>query len=343
MDTVIQEKIAKEMFEFKKAIRFTTNDDGVKTVMAAINSNPKIVYFLHSCSISGVRNSYEITAQYIHKDTKLSDIHAVHSKEECMQYMRQFVGNYKKKLIIVAQKSVDIDNVREEFHEKHAPFFSNLTNVSILEYHAYGDYSVFEFDFTYRIGQVMLNTMELEVDAEVKRISELLFTPDMPVEVKVYLAHNYLASTTDYVDNDSNSLDLSYTQSAYGALIKHKCVCQGYAEAFKRIMDYNGIECDVVCGEIVGSDEYHAWNIISLGKGKGYTHIDVTWDSRRRKPHYLYFCKGDSFFEDKRIWNRKLNHKCSSSFTSLSSARRYVYINKNALLKKGIDPVILDC
>ena len=67
--------------------------------------------------------------------------------------------------------------------------------------------------------------MELEVNAEVQRISRMLITPGMPTEAKVYLAHNYLATTVEYLKNHDNRLEMSYTQSAYGALIRKKCVC----------------------------------------------------------------------------------------------------------------------
>ena len=343
MDTVAQKNIVKGMLAFQTSIRFETYDNPSSVVKEAINSNPKIAYYLHSCSVLGAMNRYEIRAQYIHKDTKIGDIFTVNSDTECLRYMCQSVGNYKKKLIVVVKSSVDLSKVANEFHVKHAPFYSNLTRVSTMGYHSYGDYSVFEFSFDYRIGQVKLNMMEREVDAEVARISKLLFSPGMPVEAKVYLAHNYLASNVLYRDNNKNSLDSSYTQSAYGALIKKECVCQGYAEAFKRIMDYNGIECDIVCGQIVDSTEYHAWNIISLGKDDSYYHIDVTWDSASGRPGYMYFCKNDSHFIGKRIWNKELNHSCTGRYAVLSLARKYIYQNKNMLLGKGIERKVLDC
>lgn len=343
MDKNAQKTIVDGMLAFKPSIVFTTSSNPTETVKAAINSNPKIAYYLHGYSISGMMNRYEVRSQYIHKDTKLSEICTVNSGEECLRYMCQYVGNYKKKLIVVVKNSVDLSKVSNEFHEKHAPFYSNLVSISTSGYHSYGEYAVFEFGFAYRIGQVKLNMMEREVDAEVARIAKLLFSPGMPVEAKIYLAHNYLAANVVYKDKNANSLDSSYTQSAYGALIKHECVCQGYAEAFKRIMDYAGIQCDIVCGQIVGSTEYHAWNIVSLGKEDDFYHIDVTWDSAGRRPGYMYFCKNDSHFVGKRIWNRELNQACQGRYAVLSIARRYIYQNKNALLSKGIDRKVLDC
>lgn len=343
MDKIAQKTIVDGMLAFKPSISFTTSSNPTETVKAAINSNPKTAYYLHGCSIFGSMNHYEVRAQYIHKDTKLSEICVVNSGEECLRYMCQYVGNYKKKMIVVVNNSVDLSKILDEFYEKHAAFYSNLVSTSTRGYHSYGEYTVFEYEFEYRIGQVKLNMMEREVDAEVARIAKLLFSPGMPVEAKIYLAHNYLASNVLYKDKNKNSLDSSYTQSAYGALIKHECVCQGYAEAFKRIMDYAGIQCDIVSGQIVGSTEYHAWNIVSLGKDDSFYHIDVTWDSAGGRPGYMYFCKNDSHFIGKRIWNRELIQPCLGRYAVLSIARKYIYQNKNVLLSKGIDRKVLDC
>lgn len=342
MDDFSEKLIARGMLAFQPTIRFTSMEDPVAVVIATINANPKIAYYLHNCTVEGGLNLYTINAQYIHKDTKLSNICVVNTDEECLQYMCQHVGDFRKKLITVVRNTVNLQKVVNEFHVKHTPFYPQLTNIASKGYHGYGEYVVYEFDFTYRIGQVKLNMMEQEVDAEVERITKLLFLPGMPVEAKIYLAHNYLAANVLYRDNDQNSLQSSYTQSAYGAFIKRECVCQGYAEAFKRLMDYAQIECDLVCGQVVGSTEYHAWNIVSIGQGD-YYHIDVTWDAKGGRPAYTHFCKADGHYTGKRTWNRELNHKCAGQRAVLNIARYYVSQNKQLLLSRGIDPKILDC
>ena len=100
MDKIAQKTIVDGMLAFKPSIVFTTSSNPTETVKAAINSNPKIAYYLHGYSISGMMNRYEVRAQYIHKDTKLSEICTVNSGEECLRYMCQYVGNYKKKMIV---------------------------------------------------------------------------------------------------------------------------------------------------------------------------------------------------------------------------------------------------
>ena len=343
MDRLTLKSICRGFFAFNPTVYFYDYSNPAGAVKDAIMFNPKVAYYLESYRLFEGKDRCKIEAKYINTDTKPEDICIVKSVNEAVGYMCRYVGGFKKRFVIISEKTVNLEDAREEFYIKHSAFYSNLVNIHTECWLALDKYLVYEFTFKYRIGQVKLNMMESEVDAEVERIAKLLFTPDMPLEAKLYLAHNYLALNVVYKDNDKNSLDVSYTQSAYGALIKRECVCQGYAEAFKRIMDYAGIGCDIVCGQIVGSTEYHAWNIVDLGKEDSFCHIDVTWDNSSQKPEYTYFCKNDSFFEGKRIWDRELSEPCFGRFAVLSIARTYVYKNREILLARGIDAKVLDC
>lgn len=343
MDITARNVLINGMLKFSTAITFSTNESPLEVLNQAIKHDPRITYYLHWFEIRGFLKQYELRAQYIHKDTPINIIKVITSEDDCLRAMCRSVSDYQKKLIVVVDEKVNLSRITEVFQVKYTTFYSNLTSISTMGYHSMDTFTVYEFGFQYRIGQVKLNMMESEVDAEVERLARLLFTDDMPTEAKIYMAHNYLASTVKYVNDRKNNLDTSYTQSAYGALIKHQCVCQGYAEAFKRIMDHVGIDCDIVSGQIIGSTEYHAWNIVATGNGRNYAHIDVTWDAAEGKPSYIYFCKGDSYFIGKRTWNRELNHACSAQFAVLSVARKYAYINRSKLIAKGIDPKVIDC
>ena len=334
----------KEGFQsFLTIINIQTSDKPVDVIQKAIEIDPRITYYLHSYTVSGTCGRYEIKAQYIHKDTDRSDIQIVVSQNECEEMICQFVGKYRKKLIAIAKGKLNLHEALNSFHEKHASFYPNLTGIEGLEYHINTSYSVFEFSFKYRIGRVKLAQMEQEVESEVRRIAKNLFLPGMSNEAKIYLAHNYLATKVEYVSSDDNRLDKSYSQSAYGALVKKRCVCQGFAEAFKRLMDYCEIDCSVIYGRTQGSSVLHAWNMVSLGNGSSYYHIDVTWDSSGGRPFYTYFCKNDSFFNGKRSWNKEFYPKCCGTYPVLPVARKVILQNKAKLISNGIETTILDC
>lgn len=96
-------------------------------------------------------------------------------------------------------------------------------------------------------------------------------------QVEAMLAlHDYLAVNCVYNWNVATGKDEStYPQNiytAYGVLVEGDAVCQGYALAYKYLLNLLGIS-SVVTGS---SDMNHAWNLVYLD-GHWY-HVDVTWD-----------------------------------------------------------------
>lgn len=325
--------------------KITINAIGVspRILNNVIAQNVKIAYYLSSVSTQttyGFVPKIVFDIQYQNTDIPQSDVYVVSSSEEVHSILCQYVGNYKAKVVLFQNKGVNIDAEYNKFHVVTAPFYPNFVAAQIGR----GQFSLsplpyYEFGFEYRIGKVKLDMMEKEIDAEVERIAKQLFLPGMSDETKAFLAHNYLAYTIQYTLNENaTNLEKSYMQSAYGALIKKKCVCQGYAEAFKRLMDYTGIACDIVCGQIKDSTTYHAWNIIKLNNGTENYHIDVTWDSTGGRVAYTYFGLKDSDLDKERTWNKSFNAKCNSDNSKLLlEAKRGIMRFKSKLLANGAD------
>ena len=88
--------------------------------------------------------------------------------------------------------------------------------------------------------------------------------------------NDYLCARIDYVDTADR-------QNVYGALIGRKCVCEGYAHAFKLLCDKFGITCATIIGTGYTEDgsEGHMWNAVRLD-GKWYA-VDVTWNDQADK------------------------------------------------------------
>ncbi len=87
--------------------------------------------------------------------------------------------------------------------------------------------------------------------------------------------HDYIAKTTEY-DYDEKATN-RYT--AYGALIDHKVVCEGYTRAFQLLMLKLGIECTTIIGSSDGVNIDHIWNAVKLDDDKWYQ-VDLTWDDQ---------------------------------------------------------------
>ena len=121
---------------------------------------------------------------------------------------------------------------------------------------------------------------------------------------KVKQVHDYLIDTIEYDVNDIG--EVSHT--VYGALIQRTAVCDGYAKAFKMILDQLGISCVEVCGiaqNSNGTTESHAWNDVLLN-GAWYA-VDVTWDDPilvggngilTDDLKYYYYLRGSEIFYD---------------------------------------------
>lgn len=95
---------------------------------------------------------------------------------------------------------------------------------------------------------------------------------------RILYVHDYLVTHTVYDTAGAASISaegpLGLYSTAYGCIVDGSAVCQGYAEAFKLLMQQLDIPCGICSGMAGG--ESHAWNWVQLD-GKYYW-IDVTWD-----------------------------------------------------------------
>jgi len=124
----------------------------------------------------------------------------------------------------------------------------------------------------------------------------------------IKMVHDYLLDNLEY----DTSISRPHIYTIYGALINKVCVCEGYARAFKYIMDSLNIPCVMVMGEATNSQgqrENHAWNYVQLD-GRWFA-IDATWDDPvvqgggrvSNETKYKYFLKGSSTFNQDHVPN----------------------------------------
>lgn len=136
---------------------------------------------------------------------------------------------------------------------------------------------------------------------------------------KIQYVHNWLIDNISY----DQTYDKMHTRNIYGALIDGEVVCEGYAKAFKYLLDELEIPCIVVSGEAINSEghsEAHMWNYVLINDV--WYAVDVTWDDPilvnsnklPEKSRYRYFCQGDNINE---------NHFLSSRITR--NAQEYEY------------------
>ena len=113
-----------------------------------------------------------------------------------------------------------------------------------------------------------------ELDAALQEVKSKIDISGMTDEEIVLAYHEYLTSTVAYAYEDyfNGTIAANHGYDMYGALVKHSCVCQGYAETMFYLLREAGLSCAIASSENIN----HAWNIVKI-RGNWY-HIDATWD-----------------------------------------------------------------
>lgn len=121
---------------------------------------------------------------------------------------------------------------------------------------------------------------------------------------KIRLAHNYLVDNLSYDENDQGI----NSHNIYGAFIDNVVVCDGYAKAYKVLLDCMGIHCVQICGIATNSVdvvESHTWNYVLIDNV--WYAVDVTWDDpiitgggflTDSLKYKNFLCGSDTFFKN---------------------------------------------
>lgn len=141
-----------------------------------------------------------------------------------------------------------------------------------------GGYVFYHFPYLYTVKRE--NSIRRKIRQEAAAVY-LRGTETMPPEDAARCLHDRLGETVTYgwSYNDRNAYSIA------GAFMDRRCVCHGYAKAYRYLCTLAGIRCLVVCGDLFSLDgkrtERHTWNMVEL-YGKWYQ-VDVTHDRARRE------------------------------------------------------------
>jgi len=128
---------------------------------------------------------------------------------------------------------------------------------------------------------------------------------------KIKNVHDILVDSIEY----DTTLNSSNTHNIYGALVNGKVVCEGYAKAFKYILNSLNIECILVSGTATNSNgetESHMWNYVKIDNS--WYGVDVTWDdpiiiggNNKNNLRHNYFLRGYRTFIDSHNYSGKIS------------------------------------
>ncbi|MDE5768455.1 MAG: hypothetical protein K2H82_03640, partial [Oscillospiraceae bacterium] len=126
------------------------------------------------------------------------------------------------------------------------------------------------------INQYSSDQLRQMADELERTVQEILRTIDPALSdvEKIRKIHDNLVLSTEYDFISAQSSRKDISNSAYGCLVSHKAICQGYAQAFQLLLNRLGMECGICSG--IARNQPHAWNYVLLNQK--YYWIDVTWD-----------------------------------------------------------------
>lgn len=169
----------------------------------------------------------------------------------------------------------------------------NINNMSVIRFYP---------DMEGDIKDIPMKEAQLNqrVDTIVAEASKLYTSYEKAKYVHDYIILNcqYDLKTYNIISSSQNIELTNYATTAYGCLVNGSAVCEGYAKAYKLILDRLGIECGYVEGtadnDSGSGPEGHAWNYIKINGT--YSFVDVTWDDpvsmdgTSNNLVYDYFC-----------------------------------------------------
>ena len=242
---------------------------------------PELYFYYGGCSYLSVPDGLEIEMTYINTDIPQSEVWAVENDDELMAVLGLALAHKQTGANVVLIPGYNPSE------EAVADIFARLTEdyyliwMGLYSYLYSGqenqqwDIRWYQFELSYweQADEATLSLWRDSTESALLQLSETLFAQDMPDYEKALIAHDYLVDSCRYDMDDLTVMEWE-NHIAYGALAEGSCVCQGYAEAFKLLMEAAGVECITVTGEAGGDS--HMWNCVQLG-GQWYM-MDLTWD-----------------------------------------------------------------
>lgn len=161
-----------------------------------------------------------------------------------------------------------------------------------------------------------LTDSDLKLLTTCKGILKEIIKPNMTSYDKELAIHDYIINTTTYNKQVPPTNDPSYT--AYGALINHVAVCEGFSEATKLLLNLSYIQCEIIYGS-TSSNQNHAWNMVKLD-GEWYM-LDTTFDNvvsntGETLSHKFFNVKGSDLLK---------THKWNASNYPVAKGTTYAY------------------
>lgn len=199
---------------------------------------------------------------------------------------------YRYKLSDSLKKLYDqlLLGMKERSHEIHSDNYSNQDIQDVLYALNFDNPNLYYVNFkelritrssiriTFIITYYCDADTQRSIDKKIKSITNHVLKPLIGQSMRsgALVIHDWLVTKCTYGECD---MFPNASHSIVGAILYSKCVCEGYAKAYKYFADLIKMRCIVVTGKGIhpdGTEGGHAWNIIKMNNN--FYHVDVTYD-----------------------------------------------------------------
>lgn len=186
-------------------------------------------------------------------------------------------------------------------------------------------------------------TKAIELEKKVKKILAKTVKDSMSDFQKELALHDYLVKNCKYSETLTHS-KTSNIYNSYGALVEHKAVCDGYAQALQLLFTCAGVTSKYISGTADSSTGTmdHAWNLVHLGKD--WYHVDATWNDpvpdREKQITHAYFNVTDEFIKGSHFWNKEKYPAATSKKMNYYTKKKSRFSNWKKLKKAAYKALV---
>ncbi|WP_294358805.1 transglutaminase domain-containing protein [uncultured Clostridium sp.] len=266
-----------------------------------IEKDPKVNYYLEDCTYNYYvkNNIIYIETTFNFKDDRVpfNDIYVVNNDKDTMKYIIDTVKTGAETLTVyVKDNAMPFEDLQVLFETAPWNDCEDVVLTSMdRSYLTYGDVNSGEYILEVVVEDINNDTAVKCKEEVTKSLDNIIAKLNIDGksdkekyrEIYKVICNNisYDDDMSDVIVNEDFESDLNLYRQTYGALVRGKTVCTGYATAFKAICDRINLPCWVVFGTAEG--EEHAWNSVILDGEVKY--IDATWGDQDYGVEYKYF------------------------------------------------------
>ena len=273
-----------------------------------LDEEPRLQAYIKDIRMTAIpEGGYTYHVRYMNTQIPMAYVFLVESQEELCRLMKDMAGKFVSDFVALVGDEVDPHASEENFHHRDACRYPNLKATTLTTTKMQGSGQlVCTYAYTYRIPREILIERDKQVERRIGEMVDALTDKSASWRENAYRMYDYLINHVTYAHDtpEGDVITQSVVQSAYGALIEGRCVCQGMAEAYARLLTRAGIPCRVIWGYTQDGTR-HAWNVVEDPHGNR-GHHDLTWAVMRPFEKDTYFHANDQTMAESRTWDESL-------------------------------------